>query len=639
MEQPKTKQYKLYGSKVPIWWNKMSENRPAYDYFHSFDFQWIELPINMGYVNQFRGHLVLKEDTWTYFKMVHIPTNKVTYWFVDDIIYIMEKGHNYALGLDLWSSYNMNIIKNLPDNLIVGVERTHLPIRKYFKYNRGGVIDDLLIGGSKGNYALEVSSAIDYNGSNEINIISYDWKTNSTNRRYYRSINDNNPKIKGFVSCYVFTNWAQSESEWVKERGKQYLIFPVLIQKNFNQFWMKIQDTTIYKNIAFGNTEKGLQFLVRKHTNSFIGIFLLPIWKPSWEFTTHYETISDSSDKVGSPWPANLDTYEFHFRPIGFYEFDESFWEDTALEIKTRWGYNDYNIDLTYNQNCYTFVNSNNLYFNNLFTPVYTWNVSGLSYKIKGGFNSFNNGFLVQLNRLDAPCIVSGPLPSNKEAYATYVNGIRESMNTAIKVSQDNRNIGIARGVFGAVIGASQTAVSGILEDPLGVAKGIANTGNSIMNLAGSIVNHNNTKATFDAQLKDAKNSIPESIADSNSQDLQKYIWASDSKATSLLIKDYTTENIVTNNNLAFLFGVKVQNDIPWEIINNTFKKDTMPMIYIEFQKAFLETTMDQYLTKQFPTMNQTLRRALLDGFRIGYRIWKVKCDLTGSYMLDVGLD
>lgn len=636
MEQPKTKQYKLYGSKVPIWWNKMSENRPAYDYFHSFDFQWIELPINMGYVNQFRGHLVLKEDTWTYFKMVHIPTNKVTYWFVDDIIYVMEKGHNYALGLDIWSSYNMEILKNIPDNMPVGVERTHVKIENYYKYCLGGLIDDLLISGSTGSYitrfGLKGFSPFQINsGTNNQPVCLI------PNDGYYqRSRSSLLDKVKGVVAAYVFTNWDRNKESGYGLRGLQYLVFPVILQEDYDVFWMN-------GTRALGNTERGLQRIVKKKASSFIGIFMIPPMNfNDWEFKSFTEDIS--GDEATGDTSVTPTYYKYYYKPIGFHSSDK----DITLQgmpCVTRWKYNESPENVTVlDLNFYSMLNANTTWYGQTITPLLTFSIetpNSSHFSIKGGFTTFNGGFNIKLNDKDSMINYSGPLPANNEAYDRYLNGIRESMNTAIKVSQDNMIMGIAKGAFGISVGSAQiqASVSELAQgkfDSTGMLKGISNIGNSIFNIAGSVVNHQNTKATFEAQLKDAKNSIPESISDSNNNDIWKYHFYSSLSNSGIRYTYFNRQAVVLNNNLAFLFGVRISNMIPMSEIHAMLNNRFMPMIYIEFQKAFLETTMDQYLTKKFPTMNQTLRRALLDGFRIGYRVWKEECDLTRTYEIVV---
>lgn len=618
--------YKLYGSKAPIWWSKMSEDRPSNAYFQAFPFNW-ELfeGYQVDWVSQFSGNVVIKDGEYTYFKQENTATGEITYWFVDDKSKQLTNGSVYILGLDIWATYNMGIYDDIPEDYNIGVERCHLIFDDYITYNSSCVIDDMLDFGYSGdtphNLPEFITTDTTVAGSGGLVSVRY-WQNKvggSTTVREYASDTSSDTFPQSRSAVYVFANW-NVDNDDKSTLGMQYLLFPVITlpyQGYGDDLSLITGKTPNGRPISFdtnkilGNTEYRLQGLVKERPNFFIGLFLLP-------------PVDGAKTFVEESLEVNGKSVFYYYYPIALNGFQLS--NINTRFFSTQWRYNA----LTSEINPYGFINSNRALNGNPITPHFYFRPDKL---LISGTAMFGNGFRVVANSKDI-LPISGPLPVNKEAYAAYYKGIEQSMNAALKVSKDNAILGAVKGGVSFAMGGVQSALGAAMGDPVGVMKGISNASTGIFNIASNILNHQHTKATFEAQLADAKNSIQPAIVNSADQDIRSYIMLG-GHSGGILLKKFTKSGAMFNNAIAFLFGVKVSNWVPKKALNDVAAKN--PCFYIEMQPAFLKTNFTQYISKKYPKMNMKLKSVILDAWNKGYRIWKEECDLSKEYTYDIG--
>lgn len=627
MEQKR--RFKFYASKAPIWWSKMSEDRPSKAYFSAFSFDWQELVgFNISWVSQFKGDIVLADDIYTYFKMEDTEKNVVTYWFVDDKIRQLTKGCLYQLGLDIWSSYNIDLLDELPDNYLLGVERTHLTIADYKKYNVNHVLDDFLNIGHYGDEAYKIPPPFEISSQGEWTNVYKFLTSGEVGLRGYRAYGTKR-RLNGttaVIDCYVFSNWSLVNDNTVVwgAGSKDFLIMPVI--DTGDDYYAELSgDASLNDGTALGaylgNTAYFLQKLVKQKPTYFIGRFLLPLLPPQG-YVRHTETIDNKKyDYLAIAYSVTGEYKNEYIRSI-----------ETKI-IGETWKYNGDGIGLI---NAYGFFNSNAQWYGNVISPLLIFNqVDYFEIRIKG-YSIFNMGMVDIANSKDI-IRYGSQLPVNKESYFAYYKGIENSMNTAIKVSKDNAILGAVKGGFNAITGVAQSSIGLVTGDVIGAVKGWSNATNSIFNLAGSIVNHVNTIATFKAQIEDAKNSVQPSYASTADADMKLYLILKQQSNTGMFpLKKFTAEGKILNNNLAFLFGVKVSNYIPFSVIKKMQTYKNNPCLYLELQTSFVTTNLSHYLSRKFPWMNNKMKGAILDAWRKGYRIWNVDCDLSQEYSYDI---
>lgn len=628
--------YKLYGSKAPIWWSKMSEDRPAKAYFQAFPFNW-ELfdGYQVDWVSQFSGNVVIKDGEYTYFKQENTATGEITYWFVDDKSKQLTNGSVYVLGLDIWATYNMDIYDDIPETYNIGVERCHLIFDDYLKYNSYCLIDEMLDFGYFGDKGHEVGRLLPYHS--QTGSANYDfvaaipyWKDKvgglTEVKKYACDTGGFSQRTGPSCMAYVFANWNIDDTNpgKIATYGEQYLVMPVFMARGrfYATDWQlatREDSNGILSGFdadkILGNTEYRLQKLIKQHPNYFIGTFILPPVGNTMYLLE--DTLQDGGKFV-----------YYYYMPIGF-----SGWTTSGINTRffnTKWKYNEPLTGGVPDINPYGFVNSNRTFNGNPITPHKYFRPDYLDIN---GKIVFGNGFKLIPNNKDIVA-VSGQLPANKEAYAAYYKGIEQSMNTAIKVSRDNAILGGFKSLAGVGVGAGQAVLGAATGDPVGAMKGVSNAATGIFNFAANILNHQHTKATFEAQLADAKNSIQPAIMQSADQDMRTMTILNGVRGT-MLIKSFTQSGAVFNNNMAFLFGVKVDNWVPKKALNDVAVKN--PCFYIEMQPAFLKTNFTQYISKKYPKMNMKLKSVILDAWSKGYRIWKEECDLSKEYTYDIG--
>lgn len=664
-----TKNFKFYGSKTPIFWSKDSEDRPSETLFNSIDFNW-ELFDNYtpNYLDKWTANITLPFDTYTYFKLENTITNSVSFWFVDKTQKILTSGVVYQISLDIYSTYIMDIMKRIPADTNIGVERTHLTFSNFKKFLFPFIEDELISQGACGSGPVGIDSCV--NVFREIIPGSYSsYKVQFKNLKpdnlthTYRFIdNDSQVPLNNVCRCYVFydlqdTSISDREAHFARKR---YYLFPVIEQEENREMYMiNTNGGTPDTNKILGNTVSNMSYLVKQTyaTNKFIGIFPLPFY-----FNEPIKWISINQGN-GSPVDYYYYGYSFEFDGKQIDKTLNQFYisrnvldsrENTYPVVfpsttivynnpETEW---NPSVNSKHYVNIYSFLQLNKLWYQSNISPILWFNLvnNNLSIDLKGRI-IFSQGFKIFNQFNDNILDLGGELPSDKESYAAYVNGIKETMNTAIKVSRDNMILSSVKNFYKLQLSAAQTGF-GILdlisgEGTGGMFKGMNGMLDSAFNIAGSIVNHVNTIKMYQAQLIDAKNSITPAILNSNDSDLSilmnSKLYTGDltlGVRHSLLLQRLPKTMSNLNDNMVFLFGVAIKNYIPWRLITENATRENMPCYYISFMNSYASVQFFNFIRNQFPTMDLETVKIIVDAMIIGYRIWKQKPDLTKSYQM-----
>lgn len=630
--QNRTGKYKFYGSKTNIFWSKLDENKPSKQLFDTIDFQWTLFNITPNWVNQFSATIALREDTWTYFKLENTETNEVTYWFCDGKNKALSNGIVYELGLDVWTSYNMNVFESFPNEFKLLVERTHLPVDEYLKHNTVGVIDNMLNVGHFGDTTKPYGDIYKIDTTARDKIIIGD-------ETYQISSNSKNIINKLITKCYVFA----AESKDAGLGMYEYMILPVIELRGDDSFYYGNSPTRY-----LGNTTRNLKFLQTKIPNRFLGIFNMPLLPNDVKVSKLLMFQKDDSN----------DIYNYY----GMYLQQEGLDISSSLSLQHQVWLSYENLKITdkikYNQvfnindnntipnlNLYGFFNSNTTWYNNQIPPN--------NFKVALGKNAegeivskllgfplgkkivFSQGFISILNNKDV-INYGGQLPSNKETFANYMNGIREQMNTGIKISQENAIISGLRNGINTTNGISNIFTGN-------VSNGVSQISGGIFGLATNILNHTNTKLRYEAQITDAKNSIPVNYNNSADSDIRlngiidNFAVLTGQQTNfnlCVIFKNFSSYGTFYNNNLAFLYGVKINNYIETSTIKEMLNKN--PCIYLELSSSFTESVLIHYINKLYPKKDLSLKQVICDAWNVGHRIWKVDCDLTQQYTIDI---
>lgn len=635
--------FKFYGSKLPIFWNKTSEDRPSKVLFDSFNFEWVELPHTPKYLDAYTSDIVLKEQDYTYFKMENTITNETTYWFIANRSKYLSEGVIYTLEIDIYSSYTMNVIEKMNEekNLLIGIERAHLKFKDYQKYILPYLKDDLVAYGDSGDGAILVDGMVNFRdvilpAQNTPNPI---FRANGVDYEYENAINFNNPQYP-VSRCYVF----YSVENTTNNEKRQVYVFPILENEKDTDYYLLETDssgTSANTSKPLGNTDFQMIELVKQKTATFVGVFTTPF---KW------------GDNEYNKLEINNVSYFYKTLPLGATRIDTTFTSfeknDTLFSITggvafptNRIIFNNPNIDEdNIKVNFYSFLSLNNTwYYNVLSTPLLFDYDNGLKINMNGLF-VFNQGFRYTFNNYDNPFNLGGELPSDRQSYSAYLNGIRETMNASIKASQDNMTLGVTKNVINATLGLTQAGIgmgqmffSGGLIGSDTTMKGISNFVNGATNVAGAVVNHQNTINMFDAQMKDAKNSIPPSITTTNDNDLKIYLLSCSvnsigGKSGFMIFKKLTRINANRLDNIAFLFGGKVSNYVPWNIIRDTMRDNNIPCYYISFMKDYTTFAFYNLINKYYPKYDLALKQVIAESLGIGFRIWKEIPDFTKTY-------
>lgn len=613
--------FEMYGTKFPIWWTKLTEDKPSKKYFETINFEWEKFNQVMGWNNQFQGYMVLPDDSYTYFKIIDKRTNTTSYWFVDNKTMQLSQGCNYLLGLDVWTTYNMNILENLPNDFLLGVERTHLSYGDYQKYNTIGALDEMLNIGNCGDTYIKTKPLIRgrFSSSNQTDKI---WMN------YYDGTKIWDIEFTGKTSlqhqhyldkCYVFS---ALNNYPISRRASQYIIFPVI---DVVHEFKSDSSEPFHANKKLGNTYGQLDNLVQKKQNQFLGIFNLPVLT-----TTDYLVFDDFfADGDMHYYGINVGLWGIEQHPFISISKD-------LLKVTTKLKYNSLDDKL----NIYGFVNSNNNFYAKPITPLYTFFNNGNNIDINVGKKLvFNAGFMSLLNNRDM-LIYGGQLPSNKETFDAYMNSMREQMNAGIKASRDKAILGGVQSSVNIGVGVGQAIGGGLIGDSAGAMKGAMQAVGGVFSLASSIVNHENTKNRYAAQIADAKNSIPVGFNISAEDDLRMNLLIDNPVNNggdingAIILRKFNQTGITLNNNIAFLYGVKVSNYIPFSVIKNNLAK--VPCLYLELQNSFVKSVLLQYVATLYPKMNNTLKQVIADAWNVGYRIWNEPCNLSLSYEIEL---
>lgn len=610
--------FRFYASRTNIFWNKLCEDRPSKRFFETIDFAWEQLGICMNFINQFQGSITLAEDVYTYFKLENDETNETTYWFVDSKSKVLSKGVIYQLGLDVWTSYNMNLLEKFTtDNLSLGVERTHLSYGQYQEYNSMGIIDNLLNVGSSGDKAYSTIALI--NGEN--NVLTFPAKTGSSVDKYKY---EPNSLGKHITKCYVFA----TDDNYSDNQGNTFIIFPVVETS-------LIPSKTTDGNKWLGNIVRHLVHLTKQigWNNRFLGVYNLPLFPSELKFDYYFEFNPNFTST-----PAVRFCYHgIYINLYGTYH-DKIFLDipKNVLQIKNAISYNNHNAWL----NIFGFINSNVDFYKRQITPLYLFNDNNNNIEINIGEKVvFNGGFVSISNKRDV-IDYGSQLPSNQQNFARYISSINEQKNTNLKVSQDSAIMGGIQGVTNSFIGLATWVGGAVAKDAATSNKGYGQYVSGIFSTAGSILNHVNNKLQWEAQITDAKNSIPVAFNNSAVDDVrinelvENYQTYSGNLYGAIILKNFEPSGINLNNNTTFLYGVKISNYVPARIIKTNLDKN--PCLYLELQNAFVKSVLMQYLNILYPKKEFIMKQVIAEAWNVGYRIWNEPCNLTLFYEINL---
>lgn len=673
------KKYTLFGSKAEVFWNKTTEDRPHHSVFNNIDWEWEEFPIVFSFLDTFTSKMTLKEDTYTYFKLLNSETGITTYWFVTKKEKILSKGVVYILEMDLYSSFVIDALNSINRNALVGVSRTHLKWEEYIKYVLPYINDELVSNGSVGEGPSFIKGPVkweyvidgNYTGV-EIPFTFRNKNTGGTTTDVYRhdgTWGDN--KLFPVTRCYVFYQWDPSKDTTPDENKKsggpvkKYIIVPVIETKDAQTLYTKNKSNpnNLDKTLELGNLENNIQYLVKKYTNRFLGVYTIPLM--------NVDNVLWESIVIPKTEGSTLPLYSYYYLTMEFGGENYSHTIDDLLKVPNNNDkydsvgrvvlptevieYNDPKTEFegdTYGKvNFYTFLNINNIWYKNVISPQLYFkpsnNTIGFTINLDGQL-IFSDGFRVFHNPYDNILYYGSKLPVDNQSYEAYINGLRQTMNAAIKASSDNTILNSIKNVNSFAIATGQITsgfaalFNGNNEGEQSVHKGLSGVNNAFFNIVGGIVNHFNTKNMYKAQLEDAKNSIPPNITTTNEDDLKIYLTGrgageviDGSKTSVVLLKRMNKRMVNYNNNLAFLFGVSIKNYIPWIIFLRNYSS-TLPCFYIEFTKDYAVGTFYNIVNRKWPKLELETKIAICDAMTIGYRIWMRIPDLTSNYTMDL---
>lgn len=675
MEQP-IKNFTLYGSKVPIFWSKASEDRPSKELFESIDFQWEEFPNTPNFLDNFTSSVVLPSDTYTYFKLIDKQTNQITYWYIEKVNRRLNQGIMYYIALDTYTSYVIDLLDNLPETMKLGIERTHLKWEEYNKYIYPFVQDELLSGVPMGDGALFTKGVMNIENviapKGKSLDVSFKWKSaqGQVLKLTFRDKTHHDPqpwdnKAYPITRCYVFAAW-DSDKDWnfATSPDSRYFVFPVIeFEKPQDLYRLGTlsnpEQTDI--NIILGNVEHNMKSLVQARANYFKGVYLLPIKQEEIIYNSAYTPINPIQHKFFYFFPLKLQGERYKqeindfVKPIKAQDIFNKYGE--IVFPSTRFTYNNQVEEWNTAEgqiptiNFYTFLNMNRDWYNNTIASnlIFKENktANGLTISLDG-YLVFSNGFRICANPYDKPIYTGGQLPSDNESYANYVNGIRETMNASLQASRTQLGLGIMKNINSLSISIAQGTM-GLLDviagndGSSGIFKGLHGANNALFNIFGGIANHVNTINMYNAQLTDAKNSIPPSISTTEDQDLKLYLSCKTvgeindiDKSGAILLKRITKPIATLCDSLAFLFGVLVKNYIPWRVIKAHLENNNLQCVYLSLQKDYAQSHLFNYVIKQYPTLDTQTRALIVEALALGFRIWKIVPDLTKTYVMDL---
>lgn len=663
-----TTNFKFYGSKQPIFWSKDSEDRPSESYFNSIDFQWeLFSEYTPNYLDKWTANITLPFDSYTYFKLENTLTNSITYWFVDKTQKILNSAVVYQISMDIYASYILNIMKQIPPEAKVGIERTHIGFNDYKKYLFPFIEDELVGQGACGYGPTKIDSCVEISrvvssGYSNIYLQFKNLKPDNISHRFRFIDNDSAVALNNIVRCYVFydlqdTSITDREAHFSRKR---YYIFPVIEQEENREMYMESNEGRPDTNKILGNTVSNMAYLVKQvyATNKFVGIFPIPFY-----FNEPIKWISINQGN-GSPVDYYYYGYSFEFdgkqvdTSINTFlisrnpqDYKESLYPVVFPTNKVIYNNpeTEWNITATskHHVNVYSFLQLNKQLYNRNVSPILWFNFvnNNLSLDLKGRI-VFSQGFKIFSNINEDILDLGGELPSDKESYAAYVNGIKETMNTAIKVSRDNMILSTVKNYFKFMLSSGQLG-AGVVdllagEGTGGIFKGVNGMLDSTFNIAGSAVNHVNTIKMYEAQLTDAKNSITPAINNSSDSDLSilmnSKIFTGNivnlNVNQAFLLQRLSKSMCNMNDNMVFLFGVAIKNYLPWKLITANATKDNMPCYYISFMNSYASVQFFNFIRNTYPTMDLETIRIIVEAMVLGYRIWKQKPNLFQSYQM-----
>lgn len=646
--------FKLYGSKMPIFWNKNTEDRPSQTLFKNFDFQWVEFPLIFSFIDAYSGKIVLEDSEYTYFKLENTETKEETYWFVEDREKILSKGVLYILNIDIYASYVLKIFDKLDNegNVSVGVERTHLGFEDYKKYIFPYIQDELLSKGDNGEGVVYTQGFIPIEYIRDGYEISFKEDTNTTST--YRRLKNNITPVYAVSRCYVFYPWTKSVN--TTDENSTLWIFPVIETQTNDNFYYSVNGAVNIAGPILGNLDNELYKIVQNQAAKFLGCYFIPFfseteedWNEKWSWITdgdrryYFRPLSLGANRVKTAfnrfWKPKEDIYKEQGEVC--FPSPDLIFNDTKTEFD-----NTNNIPTI---NYLSFLQLNSNWYGNQIAPttIFDMDGGGSFYVRLNGSLQFNKGFSYLINSFDNPISMGGELPSDKQSYSNYVNGIREQMNTAITVSKTNMLHTIAKNAVQAVFAKLEGMLGGLGMFFGGGAKsasqmlgGLSGEANAYFNMSGALINHASTVAMYSAQLTDAFNSIPPSFANTNESDIRRYLLARSAGAirglsnenSVMFFKKLTKRMVNFHNNLVFLFGGAVKNFIPWSVLKSYKNSLNLPCWYISFTKDYVSSAFLNLVRKVFPKIDNKLVLVIAEAMLIGYRLWKEAPDYTKQY-------
>lgn len=641
-----------------IFWTKNSVDKPTYEYFVNLmrSVEWKDLGnITPNFINQFNGNIVVDKETYTYLKLINTETNKTTYYSIDRVNKILNKGFVIDITLDVFTTYTLDFYTHLDDKPIK-VNRTTaycLASDTYARLQR----DDLI--------TLPQVPALHQNGNTQ-QFLSFgykelSWHTNSLVSGYrYKMSSDSEWVLKSrytetfeLVEFNRFDNgklYSQMLFDVYQDVDGAWFIVPIFGEKHtqsntvdwWAEFSVNIGSNLNYKCFNY------LQYVEKVKNNTFWvnkykGRFHLPNWMNIIANTGIPVVINTNTDDNNRSYSIlmiklrnGINNFRYQYGPNKMYfdftgnsinEFNQfsnkkintyalskmSQAETPTFYFNDKLKNGDYYLNGDRSTLFFDNINQNNINYN--FNPT-----SGIS-MFTFGYNA-----LIKIDGTET-------FPTSTNEYKSYLASVQSTQNTQMQLAKQNAIVGGVKSFINGAMGAASAALSG------NVMGAVSSTVGAFSGIADSVMQYQNKKREMDAQNADkqrsatAKNIEPSSIESVIKNSTITMRDVPNTRRLNLGDLDGVISFTSFRNNLQEM-DCSLINQIVWQsgyVINKVIKmRDIKQIYYVSFYDDHINSFIywdieipNEYIKISFPNFNNELIEAISTTINNPVRFWK----------------